>query len=476
MLSFTTIFFQGKNILMKPSIGQSRINPPRLIILSFLGVILLGTVLLVLPFSTYTPGCMNIVDALFTAASATCVTGLIVVDTGRFFTPFGRAVILVLIQLGGLGIMTMSTFFLIMLGRRLTLKDRIMMQDTLGEKKVTGVKGLILLIVGMTVFLEAIGAALLAWRFHRAYHYPIHRALAYGVFHSVSAFCNAGFSLFSDSLMRFGDDWCITGIMGGLILLGGIGFVVWYNITHFYFWRKDRTRRGRLRLQTKIALIMSGVLLLIMFIFLMATEWGNTLKGMPLGEKISRCFFQAVTPRTAGFNTLPVDRLNPASLWITIAMMFIGASPSGTGGGIKTCTFAVILASVYTMVTGKKQVVLWRRSIEDQIAVKAISIAVISLAIIFISCTVLFLVEASTVRQFCHTGYMGEIFFETVSAFGTVGLSTGITPHLSYPGKFVIILTMYVGRIGPLTLALLIGRRNRPAMLIRYPEESVMVG
>ncbi|MFH1038092.1 MAG: TrkH family potassium uptake protein [PVC group bacterium] len=461
---------------MKLIARKTRINAPRLIILSFLGTILLGTALLVLPFSTYTPGCMNVVDALFTAASATCVTGLVVVDTGTFFTPFGKAVILVLIQLGGLGIMTMSTFFLVMLGKRLTLKDRIMWQDTLGEKKVKGVKGLILLIVGMTVFLEAIGAALLAWRFHRAYHYPVGQAVVHGVFHSVSAFCNAGFSLYQNSLMRFGNDWCVIGIMGGLVLLGGIGFLVWYNITHFYFWRKDRTRRGRLRLQSRIALAVSGMLLAVMFMLLLAAEWGNTLEGLPLGEKVSRCFFQAVTPRTAGFNTLPVDRLNPATLWITIVMMFIGASPGGTGGGIKTCTFAVILASVYAMITGKKQVVLGRRSIEDQTAVKAISIAVISLGIIFIVCAVLFAVETTSARPFCRTGYMGEIIFETVSAFGTVGLSTGITPHLSFPGKFVIILTMYVGRIGPLTLALLIGRRKRPPMLIRYPEESVMVG
>ena len=455
---------------------KTRFNASLLILLSFLGTILAGTVLLLLPFSTHSPGCMNIVDALFTAASATCVTGLIVVDTGSFFTPFGQAVILILIQLGGLGIMTMSTFFLIMLGRRLTLKDRIMMEDTLGEKKVRGLKGLIKLIVGMTIFLEVIGAALLAWRFHRVYNYSVGKAVVYGVFHSISAFCNAGFSLYRDSLMRFGDDWCVTMIMGGLVLLGGIGFVVWYNLTHIYFWRRDRTRRGRIRLQTRIAIAMSGILLLVMFLFVLAAEWSNTLDGMPIGEKISRSFFQAVTPRTAGFNTLEVSRLNPATLWITIVMMFIGASPSSTGGGIKTCTFAVILASVYAMVTGKRQVVMRRKSIADHTSTKAISIAVISLAVIFIACTLLLLVESTASRPFCRNGYMGDIIFETVSAFGTVGLSAGITPHLSFPGKLVIIITMYVGRIGPLTMALLIGRKIQPPAPIRYPEESVMVG
>jgi len=461
---------------MKSNIKKTRTNASRLIILSFLGTILAGAFLLTMPFATQTPGCMNVVDALFTSASATCVTGLIVVDTGSYFTPFGKTVILVLIQLGGLGIMTMSTFFLIMLGRRLTLKERITMEDTLGEKKIKGVKGLILMIVGMTILLEIIGAALLTLRFFRVYHYPINKAIIHGIFHSVSAFCNAGFSLYHDSLMRFGDDWVITGIMGGLVLLGGIGFVVWYNLTHYYFWRRDRTRRGRLRLQTKIALAMSAILLVIMFLFLLAVEWNNTLEGLTVGEKICRSVFQAITPRTAGFNTMPIDRLNPATLWITIVMMFIGASPGSTGGGIKTCTFAVILASVYRMVTGKRQVVIRKKSIAEHTSTKAISIVVISLAVVFIACTLLLLVETTTSRQYCGDSYIGSLLFESVSAFGTVGLTIGITPHLSYLGKIVIILTMYVGRIGPLTLALLIGRKVQPPAVIRYPEESVMVG
>jgi len=461
---------------MKKTSKKNRTNASRLIFLSFLGTILAGAFLLTLPFATQTPGCMNVVDALFTAASATCVTGLIVVDTGSYFTPFGKTVILVLIQLGGLGIMTMSTFFLIMLGRRLTMKDRITMRDTLGEKEIKGVKGLILMIVGMTILLEAIGAALLTLRFFRVYHYPINKAIIHGIFHSVSAFCNAGFSLYHDSLMRFGGDWAITGIMGGLVLLGGIGFVVWYNLTHWYFWRRDRTRRGRLRLQTKIALAMSGILLVIMFLFLLAVEWNNTLEGLTVGEKICRSIFQAITPRTAGFNTMPIDRLNPATLWITIVMMFIGASPGSTGGGIKTCTFAVILATVYRMVTGRRQVVIRKKSIAEHISTKAISIAIISLVVIFIACTLLLLVESTTSRQYCGNSYMGSLIFESVSAFGTVGLSVGVTPHLSYLGKIVIILTMYVGRIGPLTLALLIGRKVQPPAVIRYPEESVMVG
>ncbi len=458
----------------KPS--QKRINAPRVIMLSFAGAILAGTILLMLPYSTRDPGTMNPVDALFTSASAVCVTGLIVVDTGTFFTPFGQSVILILIQLGGLGIMTLSTFFLIMLRRRLTLKDRLVLKDTLGEKKISGLSGLIILIVGMTVFLETLGGGFLAWRFHRVYGYPLGRALSHGFFHSISAFCNAGFSLYSDSLTGFAGDGVVIGIMGGLILLGGIGFVVWFNLTHIYFWRRDRLRRGRIRLQTRIVLAISGILLLAMFLFFLGAEWDNTLRDRSLAEKLLSGFFHAVTPRTAGFHTLPVSGMLPATLWITIIMMFIGASPGSTGGGIKTVTFAVILASVYRMVTDRGQVLIGKKSIAEETAVKAISIAVLSLALIFTSTGLLLLLESPPGGEICRAGFFGEVFFETVSAFGTVGLSTGVTPTLSYPGKLVIVVTMFLGRLGPLTLALLIGRRRQPPLSLRYPQEAVMVG
>ncbi|OPL18433.1 MAG: hypothetical protein AVO35_13320 [Candidatus Aegiribacteria sp. MLS_C] len=419
---------------------------------------------------------MHPVDALFTSASAVCVTGLIVVDTGTFFTPFGQSVILVLIQLGGLGIMTLSTFFLIMLRRRLTLKDRLVLKDTLGEKKISGLPGLILLIVGMTVFLETVGGFFLAWRFHRFYGYPLIRAVSHGFFHSVSAFCNAGFSLYADSLTGFAGDGIVIGIMGVLILLGGIGFVVWFNLTHIYFWRRDRIRRGRLRLQTRIVLAISGILLLVMFLFFIGAEWNNTLRDHTLPEKLLSGFFHSVTPRTAGFNTVPISGMLPATLWITIIMMFIGASPGSTGGGIKTVTFAVILASVYRMITDRGQVLVGKKSIAEMTAVKAISIAVLSLALILTSTGVLLLLETPAGGGPCRAGYLGEIFFETVSAFGTVGLSTGVTPELSYPGKLVVIVTMFLGRIGPLTLAILIGRRRQSPISLRYPQEAVMVG
>jgi len=453
-----------------------KVQAPRIVVISFLIAILIGSLLLYLPFATRPSGSMHPVDAIFTATSATCVTGLIVKDTGTFFTPFGQIVILILIQLGGLGIMTMSTFFMLLLGKRISLKDRIVLQDSIGQDRVAGLRGLIKRIVITTFSLELLGAAFLAWRFNRYYGYDAGQAVTHGIFHSISAFCNAGFSLYRDSLMRFGDDWWITSTMGGLVFLGGIGFVVLFNLSHFYFWRKNRLTRGRLRLHSKLALLTSAILIAIMFFSLLIGEWDNTLRGVPLAHKISRSLYQAITPRTAGFNSMPVDELKPANHWITVFMMFVGASPSGTGGGIKTVTFAVLLASVYALITERKEVTIFRKSIREETVLEAISIGIISLGVVFLSCTFLFISESAAISSGNEGGFMNDIIFEVVSAFGTVGLSNGITPRLTSIGKLIISATVFVGRVSPLALALLIGRRGPPAARIKYPEEMVLVG
>ncbi len=456
--------------------GKSGVHAPRIIALSFLGTIVAGTLLLLLPGATVSTGMMAPIDALFTAASATCVTGLIVVDPGSYFTPFGQAVILGLMQIGGLGIMSMSTFFLIIIGKKLTLRERIILQDTVGETKVEGIKGLIKLIIITTILLEVIGAVILGFRLHRAYGYQPAQAAWSGLFQSVSAFCNAGFSLNRDSLMNFGQDWWITAPMGTLILLGGIGFVVLFNLSHFYFWRKNRLRRGRIRLHSKLALLTSLILLVLMFTSLVVGEWSHTLRGMPFSEKVSRCFFQALTPRTAGFNTLPVEKLTPENQWMTMLMMFVGASPSGTGGGIKTSTFAIILAAVYALIVGRGRVTIWKKTIPQEIIWKAIAIIMIGLTVVFVSCFLLLLTESGNIAARSSGGITSDILFEVVSAFGTVGLSHGITPHLSVLGKLVIIATLFIGRISPLALALIIGRTGRAPAPVSYPEEMVIVG
>jgi len=437
----------------------------------------MGTILLILPFSTVQPGCLHPVDALFTAASATCVTGLIVVDTGTAFTPVGKTVILLLIQLGGLGIMTMSTFFLVLLGKRPTIHDRLILLNTMGNARVRSWKSLLKTVVLTTLLLESCGAAILAWRFHHGYGLVPGKALAYGVFHSISAFCNAGFALFPDSLMGFGSDPWITGTIAVLILIGGIGFLVLFNLIQYRFWRRDRTRRGRIHLHSKLAVLMSLILLLGMFFPLIVGEWNHALKGMEAGEKVERAFFQAVTPRTAGFNTIDVDRLSPTNLWITMFMMFVGASPCGTGGGIKTVTFVILLASVIALVTQRKNVVIFKRTVPNKTVLEALSISVLAFLLVFAGSVLLFCVEDPAISVGSPGGYFGEILFETVSAFGTVGLSTGITPHLSYLGKLIIATVIFMGRVGPLAIALAIGRASPPPLAqVKYPEDLVVVG
>jgi len=448
---------------------------PRFILGSFLALILIGTVLLNLPAASRDPGRMPLVDALFTATSAVCVTGLIVVDTGSYFTPFGQAVILILIQLGGLGLMTMATFFLVMIGRRISLRGQLILQDSLGEAHVKSLSNQVKSIVILTIVFEAAGAFIFAARLHHAYDYPWKRAAVSGVFHAISAFCNAGFSLYSDSLMRFGHDWWITLTMGGLLVAGGLGFVVWFNIAQFHFWRRDRVLKGRLRLHVKLALTVSLALFLVMLFSLLAGEWNNTLSGYSWSEKFSRAVFQALTPRTAGFNTLPVERLAPTTIWMTILMMFIGASPGGTGGGIKTTTFAVILTSVFSLLRGRRRSMVFQRVIPEGIVIKAIAIMLIAIGVVFFSTTLLFWSETRLTSAPNNRTTMGDSIFEVVSAFGTVGLSTGITPSLSRIGRLVITATMYIGRVGPLTIALLLGRKKL-APATRHPEESVLVG
>ncbi len=459
-----------------PGMGP-RANPPRMIVLSFLGIILAGTIVLILPLSTVQPGCMNPIDALFTAASATCVTGLIVVDTGTFFSPFGKAVILILIQIGGLGLMTMSTFFLVLLGKRLSLRERLVLEDTMGNVRIRGLKGLLRMVVMTTLLLETAGAAILTWRFHLFHGMELKEALVKGVFHSVSGFCNAGFSLFSDNLMAFGEDWWVTGTVSGLIFLGGIGFLVLFNLINIRFWKRDRTRRGRLRLHSRLALLMSLYLFLGMFVPLLLGEWDNTLSGMPVSEKFSSTVLQALTPRTAGFNTVPVDELRPFNLWITLFMMFVGASPGGTGGGIKTVTFVVLAAAVYALVAQKKEVVIFRRTIPQKVVLESLGIAVIGVMVIFIGCAALLLTEFPNQTVVSSAGHATDLLFETVSAFGTVGLSVGLTPHLTALGKLIVASIIFLGRVGPLAVVLMIGRvAATPGGKIKYPEEMVVVG
>ncbi|MEN3190153.1 MAG: TrkH family potassium uptake protein [Atribacterota bacterium] len=419
----------------------------------------MGTILLNLPAASSTGKSVGFINALFTATSATCVTGLIVLDTGKDFSTFGQLTILILLQCGGLGIMTMSTMFAFLMGKKISLRQRLIMQESLNQFSIGGLVRLAKYILIFTVIIEGVGATILFFCWQRFYS-PI-KALYLGVFHSISAFCNAGFSLFSDSIMRYKGDLTINLTFMALIILGGIGFLVLLELFQY-------GKNGTLSLHAKLALKISLILILIGFIGIYLIESNNpfTLSNLNLSEKIYGSIFQSVTARTAGFNTIHIGSMLNPTLFLIIILMFIGASPGSTGGGVKTTTFGLLILYVWSSLTGKEGINLFKRRVSPDIIPKALTVITLSLALVITMTILLSYVEG---KDFI------KILFEVVSAFGTVGLSTGITPSLSVAGKIIIIITMFSGRVGPLGLALSLIKKREPEV-IKYPEEKVMVG
>ncbi len=434
-----------------------RLNTPQVVALSFIAVILTGSILLTFPTATVDGRGTNIIDALFTATSATCVTGLIVQDTPTYFSGFGQIVILVLIQLGGLGIMTYSAFLTLLVGK-FTLGQRKMVQDMMEEER--NVLNIISYIFKMTLLLELIGMSILFLRWV-TYFKDAGQALYFSIFHSISAFCNAGFSLFSDSLVGFVADPIINLTVMGLIIIGGIGFIVVYEVTN-----RLRYPRNPLSTHTKLVLITSAVLIILGFLAFFFFEFDGAILNHSLTSKFWVSLFQSVTPRTAGFNTISIASLSTITLTIMIILMFIGASPGSTGGGIKTSTLAILLLSIRAIYRRKENIEVFNRTIPSTVAYKAIALF-ISAIIILISMFLLLL-------AFENKPFL-PLLFEAVSAFGTVGLSTGITPNLTIVGKLLIMFLMFIGRIGPLTIGLALARETTIGK-VTHPEARVMIG
>lgn len=439
--------------------NDKQFTPAQTLALGYFIVIIIGTILLMLPIATTNQAGLDLIDALFTATSATCVTGLIVVNTSTAFTIFGQLVIMVLIQVGGLGLMTMSTLVYFILGKKISLKDRLIIQEDLNQFKISGIVRLVRYVIGVTLVIQGIGALLLFIRLIR--QYPIVKSIYYAIFHAISAFNNAGFDLFGNSLEDFTGDIIINLVVISLIILGGIGFAV---LAELYNKRKFKTTS----LQTKIVLTMSFILIILAFFSFFTLEFSNqeTLGNLPFGQRIMASLFLAVTPRTAGFNTVPTGALRSSTLFLIIILMFIGASPGSTGGGIKTSTFGVMLISLSSMIKGRQDIEFYHRRIENMIIFKALAITLLATGLIILVTILLTISE--------NFNFL-PILFETVSAFGTVGLSTGITSELSEPGRLLIILTMFAGRVGPLTLALAFAEKSQ-AGIYHYPKEKVMVG
>lgn len=447
------------------------LHPTQVIVLSFAGAILLGAALLTTGLaSTSSP--VSFVDALFTSTSAVCVTGLAVVDTGTRFSPFGQVVIVLLVQLGGLGIMTFSSVFLLVTGRRLSFRGQVVVEETLGRKARSPLDRLIRDVFLYTLAIEAVGAVFLTFAFAPRLGWG--KGLYHGVFHSVSAFCNAGFSLFSANLMEYRGSWTVNLTIMALIVLGGLGFAVMGDVLEGVAARRAG-RAVRLQLHTKVVLATTAGLLVVGTVGVYVFEVENALAGLPWQEQLLACLFQSVTPRTAGFNTLDYGTLTASTLFFTILLMFIGASPGSTGGGIKTSTFAVMLAVFRSRLLARSRASLFCRSLPEETVSRSVAILTASFVLVTL---VTFLLLATEIGEQPHrAGTMSflEVMFESVSAFGTVGLSTGITPRLSVVGKLVLTGLMFVGRVGPLTLAMAVGRKAEKAHY-QYAEENVVVG
>ncbi|EIV99415.1 LOW QUALITY PROTEIN: potassium uptake protein, TrkH family [Thermoanaerobacter siderophilus SR4] len=455
------VFFLYRKVIF--FIIKIKLTPTQVLALGFAAIILIGTLLLMLPVATKSGEGADFLTALFTATSATCVTGLVVVDTKTYWSTFGQIVIMLLIQVGGLGIMTMSTLFALILGRRITFKERLVMQEAFNTNSLGGIVKFAKYILMVSFLFESIGAIILTLRFLP--QMGLKKAVYYGLFHSISAFNNAGFDLMGNfrSLTGYVSDWVVNLVIMGLIIFGGLGFYVLLDIYEHRHFNKF-TLHSKIVITITLFLIAIGTLLIFLF------EYNNpkTLKPLDFPTKILAALFQAVTPRTAGFNTLSLSDMTIASKFLTIILMFIGASPAGTGGGIKTTTFAVILYTVLSVIKGEEETVLYKRTISRNIVYKAVAISFISVFIIFSVTMVLSITETSDFLT---------ILYETISAFGTVGLSLGLTPELTTVGRIIIIFTMYTGRVGPLTLALALAKRQRrPKPIIKYAEEKIMVG
>ena len=448
--------------MLRTTIRNLPAKPGATISISFFVFIVIGTILLMLPIATTDGNGTSLIDAIFTSTSAMCVTGLIVQDTSVYFSRFGHIVILTLMQLGGLGIMTSNAFFSIAIGKRLLISQQVAMKGVLdtgyGEIKKT-----VLFIVISTFIIEAIGAVVLAIHWSNE---PLGDYVFYSIFHSISAFCNAGFSLFSNSLINYGSDVVVNITIGLLIVAGGLGFIVLTNLSGFLLFFSKRNKKRRVSLHTKIVLTTTGILIILGAILFYTFECKNTLGLFSIKDKVFASFFQSITTRTAGFTTVDISSLTTPTLLYFIFFMFIGGSSGSTAGGIKTGTFFVILAAVYNMFRGREDVEVFERTINRRTVQKAISITTISILTIVLFCMVLLYTEDAPFKV---------VIFEAFSAFGTVGLSAGLTSDLTDIGKILISILIFMGRIGPMTLALILGREIAERK-IRFPEERIVIG
>lgn len=445
---------------------SKRFTPVQIIAIGFASIIFIGAFLLSLPIANEQGIRTPFVDCIFTSTSAVCVTGLVTVDTGTYWSYFGKTVIIILIQVGGLGFISFATLIALITGKRITLKERLLIRESISSTSLQGIVRLARYILMFTFSIEFIGAALLSIQFIP--EFGLGKGIYYSIFHAISAFCNAGFDLMGgyNSVTQYSNNSLIILTLSALIIIGGLGFYVWDDI---YNYKKNK----RLSLHTKVVILMSSFLIVFGFIMFMLFEFSNpeTLKNMPMKEKLLSAFFASVSPRTAGFNSINLASMSMASILLTIILMFIGGSPGSTAGGIKTSTAGVLLLTVISVIKGREDTEVFKKKIGKETVYKAFAVVVIALGLVFTVTVLLTITESGAGVPF------EQYLFEATSAFGTVGLTMGLTQKLTTIGKIIVAITMYAGRIGPLTLLVAIAiRSDNKTNSIKYPEGKILVG
>ncbi|MBX7413337.1 TrkH family potassium uptake protein [Clostridium chauvoei] len=439
---------------------EIKLNGVQILALGFLTVIFLGAIILSLPISSANRESTSFLDSLFTSTSAVCVTGLVTLNTSAHWSVFGQTVIMMLIEIGGLGFMSFTTLIAIVIGKIITLRERLVMQEAMNTFSIQGLVSMVRYVFGFTFAVQLFGALLMSTQFIPKY--GLKTGIFYSIFHSISAFCNAGFDLFGNSLVGYSDNIVIILVISALIIIGGIGFTVWLEIYHYKSGK-------RLTVHAKIVILMSVVLVfggaILMFIF----ECRNpeTLAGMNFKDKVLNAFFASVTPRTAGFNSISINGMTMAGKFLTILLMFIGGSPGSTAGGLKTSTFGIIILTVISVIKGREDTEVFGRRFAKELVYKAFALLFIGVGLIIVVTMMLSYTEVGATFM--------DLLYETTSAFGTVGLTTGLTPNLSNIGKVLIMLMMYFGRVGPLTVALALTRKRKKTGY-KYPEGKILIG
>ena len=438
-----------------------KLSAVQILAIGFLSLIIIGGIILSLPISSASGRVTNILDSFFTSTSAVCVTGLVTLDTATHWNYFGKTVIIILIQIGGLGFMSFTTLFALILGKKITLKERLLLQEAMNTFGIQGLVRLMRYILVFTFSIEFIGAVFYATQFIP--EFGTLKGIYYSIFASISAFCNAGFDLMGNfsSITRYATNVTILLNTSALIIIGGLGFTVWSELYNFKTCKKLSTN-------TKVVLITTGILLLsgTVLIFLFEHNNPGTIGRMSLIDKILNSFFASVTTRTAGLNSIPLNDMTGASKFLTMILMFIGGSPGSTAGGIKTSTLAIIVLTIVSIIRGRDDTEVFGKRIARDTVQKAFFIFILGLGIVLGVTLILTITQKAPLES---------LLFEAISAFGTVGLTLGLTPHLTVIGKIVIMITMYIGRVGPMTVVLALTRKKKKRDY-RYPEDKILIG